>query len=82
MDGKYAPEMPFRGEEHINEWTPWSPQDIRRKRCTLEAARLMVNAALTAPFAGGVPQVEAHLVYGQEEVEKVARQIEALAHTK
>ncbi len=77
---KYVEDLDFRGEEYINEWTPWSPQDIRRKKCVLEAARLMLNSALTAPCAGGVSQIEGHLVYGQEELEAVARKVEELAH--
>jgi uncharacterized ferredoxin-like protein len=78
---KYVEDLDFQGEEYISEWTPWSPQDIRRKKCALEAARLMVDAAMTAPVAGGVPSVEAHIVYGQEELEAIARKIEDIAHT-
>ena len=69
----------LRGEEYINEWPRHSPQDLRRREATLTAARLIMNAALTAPVAGGVPQIEAHLVYGQEELEEVARKMEELA---
>lgn len=79
---KYVEDLDFQGEEYVNEWTPWSPQDIRRKKGALEAARLMLNSALTAPFAGGVPQIEAHIVYGQEELETVARKVEEIAHQK
>jgi len=78
---KYVEDLDFHGEEHISEWTPWSPQDIRRKKGVLEAARLMANSALTAPVAGGVPQTEVHLVYGQEELEAIARKVEEIAHT-
>jgi len=77
---KYVEDLDFHGEEHINEWTPWSPQDIRRKKGVLEAARLMANSALTAPVAGGVPQTEVQLVYGQEELEAIARKVEEIAH--
>jgi uncharacterized ferredoxin-like protein len=77
---KYVEDLDFHGEEYVNEWTPWSPQDIRRKKGVLEAARIMLNSALTAPFAGGVPQIEGHLVYGQEELEGVARKVEEIAH--
>ena len=77
---KYEEDLNFRGEEYINEWTPWSPQDIRRKKGVLDAARFMINATFTAPFAGGVPQHEVHLVYGQEELEAVARKMEELAY--
>lgn len=78
---KYVEDLNFQGEEHVSDWTFWSPQDIRRKKGVLEAARMMLNSAMTAPFAGGVPQIEAHLVYGQEELETVARKVEELAYT-
>ena len=65
----------LRGEEYINEYPPYSPQDLRRREATLTAAKLMLNAALTAPVAGGVPQIEAHMVYGQEEMEKARQQL-------
>ncbi len=71
----------LRGEEYINEWPRHSPQDLRRREAVLVAAKLVLNAALTAPVGGGVPQIEAQLVYGQEELEKVARKMEELAHT-
>ena len=70
----------LRGEEYINDWPKHSAQDLRRREATIQAARLCLNAALTAPVAGGVPQVEAHLVYGQEELEKTARKMEELAY--
>ena len=70
----------LRGEEYVNEWPRYSPQDLRRREAVIIAAKLSMNAALTAPVAGGVPQIDAHLVYGQEELEKVARKMEELAH--
>ncbi len=79
---KYEEDLNFRGEEYVCEWTPWSPQDIRRKKGVLESARMMLNSALTAPLAGGVPSTEAHIVYGQEELETIARKIEEIAHRK
>ena len=71
----------LRGEEYINEWPPHSPEDTRRREATLTAAKLTLNAAMTAPVAGGVPSLEAQLVYGREELEKIARKVEELAHT-
>ena len=71
----------LRGEESINEWPRYSAADLRRREATLTAAKLAVNAALTAPVAGGVPQVETQMVYGAEELEKVARKMEELAYT-
>jgi uncharacterized ferredoxin-like protein len=70
-----------RGEERMDEWPKFSPQDLRRREGTILAARLCINAAMTAPVAGGVPQVQATLVYGQEELEGVARKMEELAYT-
>ena len=70
-----------RGEEYINEWPRHSPQDLRRREATIIAAKLALNAAMTAPVAGGVPQIDGQLVYGQEELEKVARKMEELAYT-
>lgn len=71
----------FNGREYMYEYPPYSPQDLRRREGTLLAARLMINAALTAPFAGGVSHIEAELVYGQDEQEQIARKMEELAHT-
>ena len=79
---KYVEDLNFQGEERISDWPSWSPQDIRRKKGALEAARLMVDAALTAPIAGGVPQIEAQIVYGQEELEAIARKVEEIAHSQ
>lgn len=70
----------LRGEEYVEDWPRHSPQDLRRREATIMAARLCMNAALTAPVAGGVPQVGAHIVYGQEELEKVAAKMEELAY--
>lgn len=71
----------LRGEAYINEWPRYSPQDLRRKEAVVLAAKLALNAALTAPVAGGVAQIEAQLVFGQEEMEKIAVMMEQLAYT-
>ncbi|MFZ5596438.1 MAG: DUF2148 domain-containing protein [Bacillota bacterium] len=71
----------FCGREYMYEYPPYSPRDLRRREGTLLAARLMINAALTAPFAGGVSHVEAELVYGEEYQEQIARKMEELAYT-
>lgn len=70
-----------RGEEYIEDWPQYSAQDLRRREGTIMAARLCLNAALTAPIAGGVPQIEAFIVYGQEELERIAKKMEELAYT-
>lgn len=71
----------FQGREYMYEYPPYSPQDLRRREGTVLAARLMINAALTAPVAGGVSHMEAELVYGQREQEELARKIEELAYS-
>jgi len=63
----------------MNDWPPFCPIDQNRRDCAIEAAKLMVNAAMTAPNAGGVSQVEATLLYGMEEQEQLARKMEELA---
>lgn len=64
----------------VNEWPLYSPPDQNKKENVLLVARLMVNAALTAPFTGGVHGIEAEIAHGQAELEKVAREMERLAH--
>lgn len=77
---KYIEDLDFQGEEKISDAAAWTPQDIRRKKGVLQAARMMVNSAMTAPVAGGVSSLEAELVYGQEEIEALARKVEETAH--
>jgi uncharacterized ferredoxin-like protein len=64
----------------INDWPQYSPDDLKRRKNVLLAAKLMVNAAMTAPNAGGIPQIESEIVYGYREQEKVARKMEELAY--
>jgi len=70
------PRLTFR------EWPPYSPTDQNRRDNAVIAARLMVNAAFTAPTVGGIAMVEGEIVYGEEEQEQIARQMEALAHQR
>lgn len=63
----------------INDWPQYSPDDLKRRKNVILAAKLMVNAAMTAPNAGGIPQIEAEIVYGQKVQEKIARKMEELA---
>jgi len=65
----------------MTDWPQYSPDDMNRRESTLAAVRLMANAAQTAPNAGGVSQVEAHIVWGQKEQESIARKMEELAWT-
>jgi uncharacterized ferredoxin-like protein len=66
-------------EIFMTDWPQYSPDDMNRRESTLLAVKLMANAAQTAPNAGGVSQVEAHIVWGQKEQEKIARKLEDLA---
>jgi uncharacterized ferredoxin-like protein len=65
---------------YINDWPQYSPHDQARRENTLLAVKLMLNAAMTAPNAGGITQVEANIVYGYEEQEAIARKMEELAN--
>ncbi|MBI5446579.1 MAG: hypothetical protein HY900_35850 [Deltaproteobacteria bacterium] len=62
------------------EGSPYTPADQAKKESVLLVGRLMVNAALTAPIAGGVPSTEAEIAHGEEELEGIAREMERLAH--
>ncbi len=63
----------------MTDWPQFSPDDMNRRENVVSAVKLMANAAQTAPVAGGVPQTEAHIVYGHKEQEKIARKMEKLA---
>lgn len=65
---------------HIEEWPPYTPSEQAKKDNVLLAAKLMTNAALTAPFTGGVSGIEAEIAYGQKELEYIAREMERLAN--
>jgi uncharacterized ferredoxin-like protein len=65
---------------HIEEWPQYTPSDEAKKENVLTAAKLMINAALTAPFTGGVPGHEAEIAYGKKELDAIAREMERLAH--
>jgi len=66
-------------EIFMTDWPQYSPDDMNRRENTLTAVKLMANAAMTAPCAGGVQQIEANIVWGQKEQEKIARKMEELA---
>jgi uncharacterized ferredoxin-like protein len=66
----------------IRDWPPYSPTDQNRRENTVVAAKLMVNAALTAPNVGGLPMTEGEIVYGEEEQEEIARKMEELAYER
>ena len=58
---------------YMNEWPPGSPEQEEKANNVRLAARLMINAALSSPSPGGTPQIEAHLAYGREEMNELAR---------
>jgi len=66
----------------IRDWPPYSPTDQARRDNAVLAARLMMNAALTAPTVGGIAMTEGEIVYGEEEQEQIARKMEELAHER
>lgn len=67
---------------YINEWPLYAPPDQAKKDNVLLAAKLMANAAITAPFTGGVPSLEAEIAHGWEEMGNIAREMERLAHAE
>jgi uncharacterized ferredoxin-like protein len=66
---------------YVNEWPPYAPANQASKDNTLIAAKLMLNAAQTAPTTGGVDNIEGEIVYGQSELEQIARQMEELSYS-
>ncbi len=66
---------------HVNEWPPYAPSNQNSKECSLIAAKLMMNAAQTAPVTGGVDNVEGEIVYGHDELDDIARKMEELAYS-
>ena len=66
---------------HCNEFPWFSPSDQNRRENGVMAAKLMLNAALTAPVTGGVDHVEGEICWGHDEQEAIARKMEELAHT-
>lgn len=68
------------GRIQFNEWPTYAPADAAKKENVLIVARLMVNAALTAPITGGVPGNEAEIAFGEKEIEAIAREMERLAY--
>lgn len=66
---------------YMNEWPPYAPPNQASKECTIMAAKLMMNAAQTAPVTGGVDGIEGEIVYGYRELEEIARKMEELAYS-
>ncbi len=65
---------------HSKEFPWFSPSDLARRQHAVQAAKLMMNAAHTAPCTGGVDHMEAELVWGEKEQEEIAQKMEELSH--
>lgn len=61
---------------YINEFPEWTPHDSNRRDNGLLAARLMANAALTAPKGGGVDSCQCEVVWGEEDLDRIAGEME------
>jgi len=64
---------------HMNDWPPFADSDQNRREGSIVAAKLMANAAQTAPKAGGIDQIECAILYGKDELDKIAKKIEELS---
>jgi len=64
---------------NLNDWPPYSSSDLARREGSIQVARLMANAAQTAPKGGGVDQIECCIVFGKDEQEQIASKVEELA---
>ncbi|MEW6261752.1 MAG: DUF2148 domain-containing protein [Thermodesulfobacteriota bacterium] len=66
----------FRSKEY-----PWYAEaDKNRREHVVAAAKLMLNAAHTAPTTGGTDHMESELVWGEEETEGLAEKMEELSY--
>ena len=66
---------------HSNEFPWYAPSDQNRRECTIEAAKLMMNAAHTAPCTGGVNHIECELVWGENEQQDLAEKMDELSYS-
>jgi uncharacterized ferredoxin-like protein len=64
----------------IQEWPQNTSADQARRENVVIAAKLMTNAALTAPCSSGAPKVEAHILSDLDDQERLARKMEELAN--
>ena len=63
----------------MTDWPPYSPADMARREGSIAAAKLMASAAFTAPKSGACPNIECSIVYGQGELEAIAKKVEELS---
>ncbi len=66
---------------HCKEFPWYSPSDLKRREHAIEAAKLMLNAAQTAPVTGGVDHMESELVWGEQEQNEIAEKMDELSIT-
>ena len=64
----------------IQDWPRYSPADQARRDNVVEAAKLIMNAALTAPTAAGASEFEGHILSDMDKQEELARKMEELAY--
>ncbi|HWI55335.1 MAG TPA: DUF2148 domain-containing protein [Desulfobacteria bacterium] len=67
---------------YMREFPEYSKQDLNRKDVVIQAAKFMGTAAITAPKGGGIDSVEVEVLSGEEELEALARKVEALARQR
>ena len=67
---------------YMREFPEYSKQDLARKDAVIEAAKTMATAAITSPKAGGIDQIECEVISGEEELEALAKQVEAIGRTR
>lgn len=67
---------------YMKEFPEYSRQDLNRKDAVINAARFMGTAAITSPKGGGIDSVEVEVLSGEEELEALAKQVEALARKR
>ncbi len=65
---------------HSKEFPWYSRADMNRRTHAVQAAKLMMNAAHTAPCTGGVDHMEAELVWGENEQNEIAEKMEELSY--
>lgn len=69
-------------EIKMNDKWRYSPAYENRREGVVEVAKLMANAAITAPKAGGMGGVECQIIYGEDDQNRIANKMEELAHWK
>lgn len=66
---------------HSNEFPWYAPSDQNRRDNAIQAAKLMMNAAFTAPTTGGVDHNECELLWGENEQADLADKMDELSYS-